>query len=137
MKFFNYIKFVTGNSILWAMGKLHSIIVNDTIGNYCVTVQDGEKLREAIEKHLSGNSLIVVNFKKTSIFASPFFRTAFAKLFQELDPEAFSNKIRIINLPSTGEKLLNRIKDNISGNLSDPAHSQKMNDILYEELAEI
>lgn len=71
---------------------------------YALSEEDGTKLYKKINKELPKEE-IAVDFSGISLFAPPFFNTAFGRLITENGPDVFE-KIKITNLDDLGKETL-------------------------------
>ena len=71
---------------------------------YALSEEDGTKLYKKINKELPKEE-IAVDFNGISLFAPPFFNTAFGRLITENGPDVFE-KIKITNLDDLGKETL-------------------------------
>jgi hypothetical protein len=121
------------------MRKSSRINVFEVVGGpYCVADSDGQKLGGKVKNALLDKDEVVLDFKDTTIYASPFFRAAFGDILREMgNKEDFYQQIAIVNIKASGRDLINRIIKNIQKTTDDPDYTQELNNILTEELAEI
>lgn len=121
------------------MRRSHRINVFEVVGDpYCVADSDGKKLGEKLENALLEIDQVILDFKKTTIYASPFFRAAFGDILRKVGSrEDFYNRVEIVNIKASGIDLIKRIVNNIQKTTDDPAYTRELNNILTEELAEI
>ncbi|MEP2446580.1 MAG: STAS-like domain-containing protein [Balneola sp.] len=133
----NYIDIIVTN-VKGIVMRSSTVNVYDLIdGAYCVTIEDGGTLNEKLKEELQSKEAVKIDFNKTQIFASPFFRSSFGSIIKEIGLADFNKKIQIKNLSKSGQKLLEQIKLNITQVENSPIHQKRLNDILHEELAEI
>lgn len=78
----------------------------------CLSETEGRKLRDLIEGSLKVNDIVEVDFIDMGLFASPYFNTSFGYLFNLLGPIDYSNRIKVKNLTSVGEKTYNKVMEN-------------------------
>ena len=139
MKFINYIKSIISTNMGYNMWDSSRIKVRNIIsGPYCVSADDGRSLKERIQEKLAAGEDVTVDFKSTSIFASPFFRAAFGDIIREMgNKNEFFDRVSFKNIQPSAKDLIRRIVNNIQKTTDDPAYTEKLNKILTEELAEI
>ncbi|HSH25741.1 MAG TPA: STAS-like domain-containing protein [Massilibacterium sp.] len=107
-------------------------------GPYCVADSDGQEIGDRIKRILQENEKLVLDFKKTTVYASPFFRAAFGDILRQMgNKDTFYDHVEIVNIKPSGQDLIERIVNNIQRTTDDPGYTQELNDILTEELAEI
>lgn len=68
----------------------------------------GEGIRDFIKNRLEKNDVVEINFDEVNVITSGLADEAFGKLFCDIGPVSFTNRIKIINDNSTIKGLIDR-----------------------------
>ncbi len=87
-------------------------LVKATVGANGITLQDGQKVYEAIYPELKNRHLVTLDFADVRIVASPFLNAAIGQLLREFSPEELNRYLKFVNLPTVTRPILKRVIDN-------------------------
>lgn len=98
----------------------------DVLGTeFCVEVDDGQKIFEQIIDGFKAGKLVTVDFEKVDIITSSFLNSAFGQLYKD-NPEDFVRAhLKVTNLSDLDIKLLKKVVDTAKLYYSDPERMQK------------
>jgi STAS-like domain of unknown function (DUF4325) len=88
------------------------ILVSHIIGDYGITLDDGDTLYNTIAPLLSDGFSITLDFQNVTIFASPFFNASIGRLFATFSEDFLKTNLNRINLSSAGQGTLHRVIEN-------------------------
>jgi hypothetical protein len=114
------------------------IIVRDEIGPFCVSQEDGARLRARIEPHLSDGEPVVLDFKGVLGHLSVFYNEAIGRLFDTVGAEAVEALLSRDNLSELGAEIYEQSYDHGRWLASLPdeereAFEKSVDDILEED----
>jgi hypothetical protein len=109
-----------------------SVIVSQLIGNYGITLDDGDTLYNVLYPLLQQGSSLTVDFQDVTIFASPFFNAAIGRLLASFSAGFLKENLKPINLSLAGEGLLERVIMGASDYYSNPATRAAVDRVLHE-----
>lgn len=108
--------------------------VQNLVGEYCLTFEDGETVFNLIHSELSARRTVELDFIGVNVFASPFFNGAIGRLLKDIPPEVLNQFLVITNLSPTGQAVLVRVIENSKQYHFDEKARQAIDDILSEPL---
>lgn len=88
------------------------IRIKELIGNVCVTREDGDRVYSFIYDLISSKNKISVDFSGVDIFASPFFNSAFGRLYKEFSKDDVNSYLVCTSLNSNGKKVMDLVVEN-------------------------
>lgn len=109
--------------------------VRDAIGEYGITLSDGQKVYDVIHPELRAGHLVELDFAGVDIFASPFFNAAIGNLLEDIRSEDLNQRLKISNLSAVGTDVLRNVLENSKQYYSDNS-SRKAVDAILSEWAE-
>ena len=83
-----------------------------TIGENCITIEDGEKVFAIIHPELVQGHEVTLDFTEVKIFASPFFNIAIGQLLSDVQFRNLQSNLHIVGLSQHGYYVLNRVIEN-------------------------
>ena len=86
--------------------------IKDIVGANCITQTAGAKVLNLIVDHLKNEQNVVVDFEGVEIFASPFFNSAFGRLYEYFRNDVLNDKLKIVNLNSDALHIVVRVLEN-------------------------
>jgi hypothetical protein len=109
----------------------------DLVGEDCITIEDGEKVYDLIHPELKACRPVELDFAGVTVFASPFFNSAFGNLLEDLTPEDLDRLLKVSNLIPVGRETLKLVIDNSAHYYRDPVFRKALDDILMEQSEEL
>jgi STAS-like domain of unknown function (DUF4325) len=109
------------------------VIVSQLVGNYGITLDDGEILHNVLYPLLEDGYSITVDFQGMTIFASPFFNAAIGRLLANFSAEFLKENLKPINLSAAGEGTLRQVIKNASAYYSNPVTRAAVDRVLHEQ----
>lgn len=110
--------------------------VRDLVGENCITLEDGQKVYDAIHPALVAGQDVEVDFAGVQFFASPFFNAAIGQLLRDLKPDLLNSHLKISNLVPTGMEILKRVIANARQYYSDEKSRKAIDEALDQETVE-
>lgn len=86
--------------------------IKENVGANGITLQDGQKVYEAIYPVLREQREVSLDFADVRIVASPFLNAAIGQLLRDLTPNDLNRYLKFINLPPVTRPILKRVIDN-------------------------
>ncbi len=80
---------------------MEKILVYELFGSLAVSDEDGEILHANIEKALSGDSKVIVDFNNVEVVLTQFLNSAIATLYEKHDSDELKQRLVITGLKST------------------------------------
>lgn len=108
------------------------VVVSQLIGNYGITLDDGDVLYAAIQPLLAGGYAVDLDFQGVTIFASPFFNAAIGRLLSSFSSDQLNANLNPINLSSAGTGTLRRVIENAKSYYGSPAVKDAVDRVLDE-----
>ena len=81
------------------------ISVRDEIGRFCVSQEDGARLRALIEPHLREGEPVVLDFEGVEGHLTVFYNEAIGRLFDTVGADAVDRLLLIENLDDLGSEV--------------------------------
>ncbi|MGI0494044.1 STAS-like domain-containing protein [Alkalinema pantanalense CENA528] len=110
-----------------------TILVSQLIGNYGITLEDGEKLHDILSPLIAQGTDITLDFSNVTIFASPFFNAAIGRLVSEFSAEQLNTHLHPINLAPAGQNTLKRVIENAKAYQNNPTLRDAIDRVLDEQ----
>lgn len=107
------------------------VIVSQLVGNYGITLDDGETLYNVLYPLLQEGSSLTADFQDMTIFASPFFNASIGRLLASFSTDVLKEKLKPINLSSAGEATLRQVIKNASAYYSNPVTRAAVDRVLH------
>lgn len=89
--------------------------IKENVGTNGITLQDGQKVYEAIYPELKNKQPVTLDFAEVRILASPFLNAAIGQLLRDISPEDLNHYLKFVNLPTVTRPVLKRVIDNAKG----------------------
>ena len=93
-------------------GNMMNYSIKENVGANGITLQDGQKVYDAIYPELKENREITLDFAEVRIVASPFLNGAIGQLLRDLSPDDLNRYLKFVNLPPVTRPILKRVIDN-------------------------
>lgn len=107
--------------------------VRDRIGEYAITLEDGQLIYELIHPELAAGHRVDLDFSGVEIFASPFFNAAFGQLVKDVSSDDLNRLLNIKGLVPEGASVLRRVIQNSKRYYEDRRLRDAMNAALNQE----
>lgn len=91
---------------------MEKIKVFELTGRNAISMQNGEKLYNALHKKLMDGQEVEINFDQVNLFASPFFNASIGLLLKDIEVENLIKQLSVTNLSEVGRDLLNHVISN-------------------------
>jgi len=111
------------------------IKVYELFGEFCITLDDGIKLREMMLEAIEQSDKVLVSFENVSVFMSTFFNAAFGALLEQFSKQDIKNKIELEDMSEDGRFVLERVLESAEAYYKDQ-HTREIIDELIREKAE-
>jgi hypothetical protein len=109
------------------------IKVVSAVGENCITVEDGERVYQAIHPELSCGHDVTLDFTGVSVFASPFFNAAIGQLLRDVPAESLQSHLHVVGLSAYGNHVLGRVIDNAKRYYTNPHFRDSVEKVLAEQ----
>jgi hypothetical protein len=86
--------------------------IKENVGANGITLQDGQKVYDAIYPELKNKQSVTLDFAEVRIVASPFLNAAIGQLLRDLSADDLNHYLKFVNLPSVTRPILKRVIDN-------------------------
>jgi STAS-like domain of unknown function (DUF4325) len=110
-----------------------AVTVSQLIGNYGITLDDGDILYNVLYPSLQEGQSVTVDFQGVAIFASPFFNAAIGRLLANFSADFLKENLKPINLSAAGEATLRQVIKNASAYYSNPVTRAAVDRVLHEQ----
>lgn len=111
----------------------HTINIKDLVGDFCITVDDGQILYGEIYHDLGNDIRVEVNFERTKILATPFLNAAIGQLYRDFTPLEMNDLIEITNVPYHSLLTVELTLENAKRYWTDSIYRQAVDDVLLNE----
>lgn len=88
------------------------INVEQIIGLYCITLEDGQKIYDLIHPKLHAGESVKLDFTGVKIFASPFMNAAIGQLLGDIADKTLERLLEVENMTAVGTSLLRMVINN-------------------------
>jgi hypothetical protein len=95
--------------------------IQEVIGLYCITLEDGQKIYDAMISELRSGHSIELDFRGVRIVAPPFLNAAIGQLMREFTREQIDKQIRFLNLSDLFRVTLQLVLKGAEQYFGDPA----------------
>jgi len=113
-----------------------TIRVADVVGANCVTLDDGDRIREAVRAGLSECDVVTLDFDRVQVIASPFFNAAIGRLLKDMPEGELRAHVEFTGLSDAGQHILERVIQNSAEYYADPSLSNAIDTVLQHQGAE-
>lgn len=103
------------------------------IGEYCITIEDGQKVYNLIYPELAAEHCVELDFTGIKVFATPFFNFAIGQLLKDLQPDNLNCLLKFTNLNSVGSQLLRRVIENAKRYYSDEHFHNAVDEVVAQQ----
>ncbi|MFA5269956.1 MAG: STAS-like domain-containing protein [Methanoregula sp.] len=107
--------------------------IASTIGENCITVEDGERIYTMIFPLLSKGQEVTLDFSGVAIFASPFFNAGIGQLLRDLPAEQLSSHLHFQGLSAHGNHVLTRVIENAKRYYTNPHFRDSVEKVLAQQ----
>jgi len=111
--------------------------VNSTVGESCITVEDGERIYQIIHPELAKGHDVTLDFAGISIFASPFFNAAIGQLLRDIPVQVLHSNLHFEGLSFHGNHVLIRVIDNAKRYYTNPHFRDSVEKILAQQAQDL
>ena len=84
------------------------VLVHKIVGDACMTYKNGERLQREFREAFDRRDTVELDFDKTRIFATAFFKAALASLLENYSRDELQRRLKIVNLPPAAKELLDQ-----------------------------
>ena len=121
------------------MSQTHTILALPLIGTYAMTLQDGERLHDAIATPLKAGTPVLVDFDGVSVFTSVFLNVAIGRLYGEFPEALLKTHLSFSHLSDIDQELLQIVIRNAQEYFTNPAVREAVNAMTkrYNDTGEI
>lgn len=102
---------------------MDKIILLEKIGEYCISIEDGERLHGAIFESLKNGKKIILDFKGLKNITTSFLNYAVGQLVNEFSSEILNNLLIFENTTPPIKKKLEYVIENAQEGASEPGIS--------------
>jgi hypothetical protein len=88
------------------------LIIKNLVGENCVTMDDGQKVYDAIFSKLSSGKKIELDFSGVEVFASPFLNSAIGQLLKNIPENKLTSLLVVKNMTASSFEVLKRVIEN-------------------------
>jgi ABC-type molybdate transport system substrate-binding protein len=109
------------------------IAVSQLIGNYGITLDDGDALYAALHPLLTEGRRVTLDFAGVTIFASPFFNASIGRLLAYFSSDFLNAHLTPVNLSAAGQGTLRRVIENAKAYHGSAAVQDAVDQVLDEQ----
>lgn len=106
------------------------IPLKEQIGEYCITVDDGQRIYEQIHPLLSAGEPVQLDFAGVRIVAPPFLNTAIGQLLRDFDIKMLRTYLSFENPSDLTKSLLERVIEQAARYFTDPAYRAAVDHVM-------
>lgn len=110
---------------------MEALQVSQLIGEYGITVDDGQRIYDYVLPHLQNNQQVELDFAGVSIFVSSFFNAAVGQLLRDFQTEDLNRLVKFSNLTSVGKLVLKQVIENAERYYSEDEETRRKLDAIY------
>ncbi len=107
--------------------------IKANVGANGITLQDGQKVYNAIYPELKNKQPVTLDFADVRIVASPFLNAAIGQLLRDFSPEELNRYLKFVNLPAVTRPILKRVIDNAKEYYGSEQVRQAVDEAISEE----
>ena len=107
--------------------------MREIVGEYCITLEDGQKVYDLIHPQLVAGCSVELSFTGVKVFASPFFNFAIGQLLVDIHADELNRLLKITNLNAVGASVLKRVIENAKRYYSDEHFYNAVDEVLAEQ----
>ncbi len=109
------------------------IKVYELFGEFCITLDDGIKLREMMLEAIEQSDKVLVSFENVSVFMSTFFNAAFGALLEQFSKQDIEKKIELENMSEDGRFVLERVLERAEIYYGNQISREAINDLISKK----
>jgi len=106
------------------------ISLKEQIGEYCMTIDDGQHIYEQIHPLLSAKEPVQLDFAGVRVVAPPFLNMAIGQLLRDFDTEMLKTYLSFENPSDLTKSLLERVIAHAACYYTDPAYRVALESVL-------
>jgi STAS-like domain of unknown function (DUF4325) len=110
-------------------------MIQDLIGENCITQQSGQTLCDLIQPQLQAGQPVELDFTGVKRFLSVFFNFAIGQLLQTLDSDTFDRLLIVSNLTPVGQQTYDQVVSNAKRHYALDENQQTIIDSIVVEQA--
>jgi hypothetical protein len=111
--------------------------VYTTIGEFALTLDDGQAIYDLIHRELLDGHSVELDFSGVRVFASPFFNAAIGQLYKDLDPVKLKNLLTMAEMTPPGKMALERVIENAQRYYANPRYRNAVDRVMTEQAATV
>ena len=104
-----------------------------TLGAYCITLEDGQKVYDVIHPQLKAHENVELDFEGVEIVASPFLNAAIGQLLRDLTPDELNTYLKFLNLSSYVRPTLRHVIENAKTYYTNAVYQRAVDTALQKE----
>jgi len=112
------------------------ITILETIGENCITFEDGDRVYQVVHPELLASRDVQLDFEGVEVLASPFFNAAIGRLLKDITAETLNRCLNVHNLSAAGMMVLKRVIENSKEYYSDTDRREILHKLLSESSEE-
>lgn len=89
-----------------------TINIHSLVGEYCITLEDGQKVYDIVHPELRAGRAVVVDFRGTKVTTALFLNAAVGQLFEDLPAATVKRLLFVSNLGQVGRATLDLVTRN-------------------------
>jgi hypothetical protein len=109
---------------------MNKISVFMLVGENGITIEDGQKLFEAITPGLRAKEPVLLDFAGVRVFASPFFNASLGRALKDVTLSELRQIVKVSNLNQLGESVLDLVLTNSEEYYRNPAARKALDVVL-------
>src|SRR5690606_35709443 len=115
------------------IGDMMNYSIKENVGASGITLQDGQKVYDAIYPELKKSQQVTLDFAAVRIVASPFLNAAVGQLLRDLSPGDLNRYLKFVNLPPVTRPIIKRVIDNAKEYYGNEQVRQAVDEAICEE----
>ncbi len=108
--------------------------IKENVGINGITLQDGQKVYDAIYPELKENREVTLDFAEVRIVASPFLNAAVGQLLRDLTADDLNRYLKFVNLPTVARPILKRVIENAKEYYNNEVFRQAVDAAIQKEM---
>jgi hypothetical protein len=109
-----------------------TVSVFDTVGEVCMTYEDGEKLHGAFVEAFQRGDTVELDFSKTRVFVTAFFNAAIGPLLKNATKDELRDRLKVVKLPAAGIEPLRHSIENAERYYREPGYKEALDQVLKD-----
>jgi hypothetical protein len=106
------------------------LIVRSIVGEYAITLEDGQRLYHQIAAALANGQTVELDFEGVTVFAAPFCNEAIGQLVKDHDPDDLNRRLLVQGLAPPGLELIRQVVENAKEYYSSPGCREALHKVL-------